>query len=60
MNKFLYQSTSGRVEILRLYESILLTNGIFSRLDKKGFNTCYKRYRELGGRREFIFLGESN
>ena len=54
------RSKGGRKEIIKLYEGILLVNGIYSKLDKSGFETCYNRYKELGGRQTFYYLGGQN
>lgn len=41
-------------EIIKIYEEILIQNGIYyGELTKLGFETCYKRYRQLKGRLYF-------
>ena len=61
INNYFNKNIRGsRKEILGLYENILLANGIYTRLDKIGFNACYERYKKLGGRKDFVFLGEPN
>tara|TARA_R100000458_G_scaffold48091_1_gene47023 strand:+ start:799 stop:996 length:198 start_codon:yes stop_codon:yes gene_type:complete len=50
----------GRRELLRMYEEILIANGIHYPMTKLGFETCYKRYQVLGGKKEFKFMGSQN
>ena len=50
----------GRREILRMYEEILISNGIHYPMTKSGFETCYRRYQVLGGKKEFKFMGSQN
>ena len=50
----------GRRELLRMYEEVLLTNGIHYPMTKLGFDTCYKRYQVLGGKKGFKFMRHKN
>ena len=43
-----------------MYEEILISNGIHYPMTKSGFETCYRRYQVLGGKKEFKFMGSQN
>ena len=49
----------GHESIIELYEKILDQGGIHIKQTKLGFDTCYKRYKTLGGRKDYTW-GESN
>ena len=54
IDDFMYKSTRGGIkDVLALYEAILLTSGIYIRLDRHGFDICYHRYKILGGSKTF-------
>ena len=57
IDDFMYKSTrGGRKDVLALYEAILLTSGIYIRLDRNGFDVCYSRYKMLGGSKAFHYI----
>ena len=42
-------------EMKNYYYNILINLGIYTRLDEKQFDIIYKRYKELGGRKELFY-----
>jgi len=42
-------------DILKLYLGILTKKGIYFHLDDESLKVVYKRYKELGGSKEFDF-----